>query len=136
MSFIVNNGSFRQLAWRRCGYVLVILLTTSCGGRHFHVPAEGPPAHAPRYVEMLQEKQVATLHFPPGSYPFYAEDDDGYYYRSPRKIVERTFGASVTRNGGIYLNKKNPKKLRGYVYMPGGLTHVGDLSRTRHELRD
>jgi hypothetical protein len=112
------------------------LLLTSCANQHFRVPAEGPPSDAPRYVELLSETQVATLHFPPGPYSFYAVDDMGYYYRAPRKILEHTGGGSVPCNGGIFVSKRNPRKLRGYVYLAGALTHVGDLSRARHELRD
>jgi len=113
------------------------LLLVSCAGtRHFHIPAEGPPSDAPRYVELFAEKQIATLHFPPGAYSFYAADDAGYYYRAPRKIVQHTGGSSVLHNGGIFVNKRDPRKLRGYVYIAGGLTHVGNLSRVRHEFRD
>ncbi len=112
------------------------LLLTSCANQHFRVPAEGPPSDAPRYVELLSETQVATLHFPPGPYSFYAVDDMGYYYRAPRKILEHTGGGSVPCNGGIFVSKRDPRKLRGYVYLAGALTHVGNLSRARHELRD
>ena len=112
------------------------LLLTACASRHFHVPAEGPPSDAPHYVDLLSETQVATLHFPPGSYSFYAVDDAGYYYRAPRRIVEHTGGGSMSHNGGIFMNKRDPKKLRGYIYLAGALTHVGDLSQARHELRD
>jgi hypothetical protein len=112
------------------------LLLTACANHHFRVPAEGPPSDAPRYVDLLAEKQIATLHFPPGAYSFYAVDDLGYYYRAPGKIAEHTGGSSILHNGGIYVNKRDPRKLRGYVYLAGALTHVGDLSRARHEFRD
>ena len=112
------------------------LLFTACANHHFRVPAEGPPSDAPHYVDLISETQVATLHFPPGSYSFYAVDDAGYYYRAPRRIVEHTGGISMLHNGGIFMNKRDPKKLRGYIYLAGALTHVGDLSRVRHELRD
>jgi hypothetical protein len=112
------------------------LLLTSCANQHFRVPAEGPPSDAPGYVELLSETQVATLHFPPGPYSFYAVDDMGYYYRAPRKILEHTGGGSVPCNGGIFVSKRDPRKLRGYVYLAGALTHVGNLSRARHELHD
>jgi len=115
---------------------LAFLLSSACANHHFRVPAEGPPSDAPHYVDLLSEKQVATLHFPPGSYSFYAVDDAGYYYRAPRKIVEHTGGSSILHNGGIFMNKRDPKKLRGYIYLAGALTHVGNLSRTRHEFRD
>jgi hypothetical protein len=110
------------------------LLFSSCANHHFRV--EGPTSNAPRHVELFAETQVATLHFPPGTYSFYALDDVGYYYRAPQKIVQHTGGSSVLRDGGIYVNKRDPRKLRGYVYLSGALTHVGDLSRARHQFRD
>jgi hypothetical protein len=100
------------------------------------VPAEGPPGDAPRYVELQEEKQIATLHFPLGVYSFYAEDDVGFYYRAPGKVIEHSSRGSVAHQGGLYLDKRNPKKLRGYIYLAGGLTHVGDLSRVKHAFRD
>jgi len=129
---------FNSLTFQRFNVLVAsaLLLVSCAGNRHFRVPAEGPPSDAPHYVDLLSEKQVATLHFPPGSYSFYAVDDAGYYYRAPRRIVEHTGGSSMLHNGGIFMNKRDPKKLRGYIYLAGALTHVGDLSRVRHELRD
>jgi hypothetical protein len=115
---------------------LAFLLSSCAGTRHFHaVPAEGPPPTA-QYIELKRETQVATLHFPSGVYSLSAEDDAGYYYRAPRKIVQRSVANSVSRNGGIFVSKRDPRKLRGYVYYAGTLTHVGNLSHARHEFRD
>jgi hypothetical protein len=111
-------------------------LLSSCANHHFHVPAEGPPRDAPRFVELRAGRQIATLHFPAGTYSFYAVDDVGYYYRAPRKIIQRTGGASVPRNGGIFVSKRDPKRLRGYIFFAGALTHVGNLSDAPHEFRD
>jgi hypothetical protein len=111
-------------------------LLSSCANHHFRVPAEGPPSAAPRFVELRADRQIATLHFPAGTYSFYAVDDAGYYYRAPRKIIQRTGGASVPRNGGIFVSKQDPKRLRGYIFFAGALTHVGNLSDAPHEFRD
>jgi hypothetical protein len=116
------------------GYLFAILLFSGCANHHFRVPAEGPPPASPPYVELLADKQVATLHFPAGLYSFYAVDDTGSYYRAPRSIIQRTGGASVARRGGVFLSRQNPKKLRGYIFFAGALTHVGDLSRVPHAL--
>jgi hypothetical protein len=126
---------------RRCSLFYFPLSTLaflicSCANHHFRVPAEGPPSNAPRYVELLKEKQIATLHFPAGLYSFYAIDDIGTYYQSPRPIVQRTAGSSVRRKGGIFVSKRDPNKLRGYVVYAGALTHVGNLSRTPHQFHD
>ena len=109
------------------------VLLCSCANHHFRIPPDGPPATSPRYVELSGAKQVATLHFPAGIYSFYAVDDTGWYYRAPRPIIEHTGGGRARpRNGGIFVSKRNPKKLRGYVFYAGALTHVGDLSEAAH----
>jgi hypothetical protein len=117
-------------------YLLVCTSLCSCANHHFRIPAEGAPTGSPHYVELLREKQVATLHFPAGWYSFYAVDDAGTYYRSLRPIIQHTGGGSVRHNGGLYVTKQNPPKLRGYVFYAGKLTHIGDLSRVPHVFRD
>ena len=112
------------------------LLFTGCANHHFQVVAEAPPADAPHYVDLAAGVQIATLHFPPGPYSFYAVDDAGYYYRAPRQIAEHRGSIPVLHNGGIYVSKGRPKRLRGYVYMAGGITHVGNLTRAHYEFRD
>ena len=109
-------------------------LLSSCANHHFRIATDAPPASAPRSVELLADKQVANLHFPAGIYSFYALDDSGWYYRAGRAIVQHTGGGSVMRSGGIYVSKRDPHKLRGYIFYAGALTHVGDLSRTPHQL--
>jgi hypothetical protein len=93
-------------------------------------PSEGPPSR--RYIELFHEKQIATLHFPAGVYTLNAVDKIGYYYRAPRKIAERAGQGSVWRDGGIFVSKRDPRKLRGYVFRAGTITHVGNLSRVGH----
>src|SRR5438067_407992 len=117
-------------------YLLLFTLLCSCANHHFRIPAEGPPPNSPRYVELLKEKQVATLHFPAGVYSFYAVDDIGTYYRAPRPVIQRTGGGSVPRNGGIFVSRRDRNKLRGYIFYAGALTHVGNLSRVPHQFRD
>jgi hypothetical protein len=115
---------------------LLMLFCSCAGSRHFHpIPAEGPPS-APKYLEVRAAASVATMHFPAGVYSLYAEDDAGYYYRAPRKIAEHSAGTPIWHDGGIYVNKRHPLRLRGYVFWAGKLTHVGDLSETKHELHN
>jgi len=85
-------------------------------------------------VQLLGEKQVATMHFPEGMYSLCGSDDTGFYYRAPRPVVQHNAGSSIARNGGIYLNKRNHEKLGGYVFFAGAITHVGDLSHAPHKL--
>jgi len=90
-------------------------------------PSEGPPNR--RSIEVFQEKQIATLHFPAGIYTLSAVDKIGYYYRAPRKIRE----GGAWRDGGIFVSKRDPQKLRGYVYRLGTITHVGNFSHARYQ---
>ena len=98
------------------------------------IPAEGPAPTA-QYLEMEAEAAAATLHFPAGLYTLCATDSTGFYYRAPRKIIQHTGGGSVSHEGGVYVRKNNPGNLRGYVYIAGALTHVGNFSSVRHEFR-
>jgi hypothetical protein len=93
-------------------------------------------AAPPRVLEVYSERRVATLHFPPGSYILASEDRRGYYYRAPGGVVEHTAAGQIRRDGGIFVSRKNRDRLRGYVMMPYGLTHVGNLSRIEHEFRE
>lgn len=116
--------------------LVAALLLTGCGGtdrRHSISPA-GTTA-VPPYLELRSKISPGTLHFPTGLYVLDSEDGNGYYYRAPRKIVQRSFAGGYPRDGGIFVSKRDRKKLRGYVIMPGGLTHVGNLSRADYEFR-
>jgi len=115
---------------------LVSLIFSACANHHFSVPAEGPPTDIPTHFVLLSDKQVATLHFPAGTYTFYARDDAGYYYRAPRKIIQHHPGGSQSHSGGVFVSKRDRKKIRGYIFLAGGLTHVGDLSRARYQFEN
>ncbi|HYY13348.1 MAG TPA: hypothetical protein VE758_02830, partial [Chthoniobacterales bacterium] len=92
-----------------------------------------PPAAV---LELHSEARAATLHFPPGSYSLDSEDQLGYYYGSPTGVIEHTAAGPRRRDGGIFVSKRNANTLRGYVIMPYGLTHVGNLSHTSHEFHE
>ena len=104
------------------------LLFACAGSQHPRLisPSEGPPSR--HYLELYREKQIATLHFPAGIYTLEAADKIGYYYRAPRKVRE----SYALLDGGIFVSKRDPQKLRGYVLRAGTLTHVGNLSRVQH----
>src|ERR1700704_1147900 len=115
---------------------LAFLLSSCAGSSHPRAitPSEGPIS--PQYLEIYSELHAATLHFPAGVYILNAVDKIGYYYRAPRKIGEHAGGGSIGREGGIFVSKSDPNKLRGYVFRAGTITHVGNLSRTKHRLFD
>src|SRR5437762_8565600 len=114
----------------------IALLLSSCGGsHHFRATTAAETTSTPPHLELRSEHSVGTLHFPRGIYVLEAVDDKGYYYRAPRRIVQHSFSGSLSHKGGIFVAKRNPKKLRGYVILSTGLTHVGNLSRTDHQFR-
>ena len=116
--------------------LIAVSLLTGCGGtdrRHPVNPAASRAA-APS-IELHSEISTGTLRFPRGLYVLESEDGNGYYYRAPRRIYQRSFSGGLPYEGGIFVSKRNQRKLRGYVIMPGGLTHVGNLSSADYELR-
>jgi len=116
--------------------LLLALLLTSCASHHFRIISNSAAIRAAPSIEMPREERVATLHFPAGSYYLYASDETGYYYRAPRKIIEHTAAGSVFHDGGIYVRKNNPRRMRGYVFRAGALTHVGNFRAPRAALQD
>jgi hypothetical protein len=115
---------------------VIVLLFNSCGGSAHPRAVSNPAAvPAPRLLELFAEGHAAMLHFPRGIYSLAASDRIGYYYSAPGGLVRQT-GTGPARHGGIFVSKRDRNKLRGYIYIGGGVTHVGDLSRTPHAFRD
>src|SRR4051812_24348914 len=117
------------MASLRCAVIctLAMLLISSCANGQPRAAANQLSATTPRYIDLLAERQVATLHFPAGRYFLYGHNNMGLYYRAPRPVLQHTGGGSVPRNGGIFVSRRDHNKLRGYVYLAGALTHLGDL---------
>ena len=127
------NHRARQQTVTTLAVLLLGLILTSCAWGDHRVPGEGPP-RTPRHLRLDRPVSVATLHFPAGTYLLQSEDAAGYYYAAPRPIAQHTALGSVFRKGGIYVDKRDPRKLRGYVYWIGGaLTHIGNFSKKKHE---
>lgn len=110
-------------------------LLVGCGGGHFRQTSPGETTSAPPYLEMRAASSAGTLHFPRGLYVLDAVDDNGFYYRAPQKITQHSWSGGLPHDGGVFVAKRNHRKLRGYVIMPSGLTHVGNLSHTDHVFR-
>jgi hypothetical protein len=116
--------------------IMAALLLGGCGGtdrRHSVNPA-GTTA-TPPFIELRSDTSAGTIHFPRGLYSLDSEDHHGYYYRAPGKVYQRSFSGRLPYDGGIFVSKRNQRKLRGYVIMPGGLTHVGNLSGADYQFR-
>jgi hypothetical protein len=112
------------------------LSLAGCGGtdrRHSVNPAG--TTVIPPFIELGSETSATTIHFPQGLYSLDSEDQHGYYYRAPGKVYQRSFSGRLPYEGGIFVSKRNQKKLRGYVVLPGGVTHVGNLSGANYRFR-
>ena len=110
-------------------------LFSGCGGADRRQPVNPATTASPPFIELRTETHAATIHFPRGLYSLQTEDNHGYYYRAPGNVYERTYYGRLPHEGGIFVSKGNQRKLRGYVIMPGGLTHVGNLSRADYQFR-
>ena len=107
------------------------LLLTSCASRpvrQFAAP--------PQTLELHESPSRGTLHFPRGTYTFESEDNTGYYYRAPRSVRQHSFGGSYPHDGGIFVLKRDPQRIRGYIVLYGERRKMGNLSDTRHEFRE
>lgn len=111
-------------------FFVVAFLLPGCASRRASY------ATPPRFIELSSKPSAATLHFPRGLYSLDHEDRTGYYYRAPRKITQHSFGGSVQHDGGLFVRKSARQTLRGYVVWAGGLTKVGNFSRTDYKFRD
>ena len=119
---------------RALAIVLVAFLFVNCGGTDRRQPVSFSTS-APRFIELLSNTSAGTIHFPRGLYSLETQDQNGYYYRAPIKLYQHSFGGSYGHDGGIFVSKRDQRKLRGYVMMPGGLTHVGNLSQANYQFR-
>jgi hypothetical protein len=114
----------------------IALAFSSCGGTDRRHPVNAASTTAARFVELRSDTSAGTIHFLRGLYSLDTEDGKGYYYRAPGKVYQRSFSGRYPYDGGIFVSKRNPRKLRGYVIMPGGITLVGNLSGSDYELRN
>jgi hypothetical protein len=131
----MNAIPLRTFAIPAC-LIASALALTGCGGtdrRHSMVATA--TTSVPASIELRSEISAGTIHFPRGLYLLESEDPRGYYYRAPVKLYQRSFSGGLPFEGGIFVSKRDLRKLRGYVIMPGGLTHVGNLSGAHYEFR-
>jgi hypothetical protein len=108
---------------------------SGCGGTDRRHAVNPGATTAARFLVLHADASAGTIHFPRGLYALDTEDGNGYYYRAPGKVYQRSFSGRYPHDGGIFVSKRNQRKLRGYVIMPGGLTHVGNLSGSDYQFR-
>ena len=124
--------------WLRFGLVIATAwLFAACGGSpHPRAAGNSGTVAAPAFIELRAEVHAATLRFPAGIYTLTSADKIGYYYRAPHKILQHTAASSFPRDGGIFVSKRSRDKLRGYIYLGGAITHVGNFSKTDYVFRN
>lgn len=85
---------------------------------------------------MKSATSASTLHFSAGIYTLEDSDKNGNYYRAPRPVMKHSFAGAQPYDGGIFVNARDPRRLRGYLIWAGGRTQVGDFSAVAHEFQD
>jgi hypothetical protein len=109
-------------------FLLLALVLASCAeNENFHRVASARDISAPPELQLTHNKSLGTLHFPAGTYVAYAADDTGWYYRAPRKVIQHSWGESVPYDGGLFVDKRDPNKTRGYIVWAAGLTKLGTI---------
>ena len=68
--------------------------------------------------------QGATTTFPPGKYHPAFEDDGGYYYEAPKKVLIDDV-AVYAFDGGVYVVRGEKAPTRWYVIRPNGRRSMG-----------
>lgn len=116
--------------------VLFAFVLVGCGGTDRRRPVNpATTSTVARFIELRSNTSAGTIHFLRGLYSLESEDQNGYYYRAPAKVYQHSFSGGIPHDGGIFVSKRDPRKLRGYVVMPYGATHVGNLSGADYQFR-
>jgi hypothetical protein len=112
-----------------CAAVAVALLATGCSSRHkqssFRAIASQPPVSA---IELITPATVseegATTTFPAGKYRPMYEDDHGYYFEAPRKVIVDDVGV-YGFDGGVYIQRGKTVPTEWYLIRPNGRRSMG-----------
>ena len=88
------------------------------------------------YLELASTAAVSTIHFPRGIYVLEKSDNTGFYYRAPQAVIKHSFAGAQPYDGGIFVTRDEPPRLRGYIIWAAGLTKIGNLTRQPHTFRE
>ena len=85
-------------------------------------------SEAPASIELtapavVSDQGVATT-FPPGRYKPVYEDERGYYYEAPKKVLADDV-AVYAFDGGVYVVRGETAPTRWYVMRPNGRRTMG-----------
>jgi hypothetical protein len=88
------------------------------------------------YLELASSPAASTVHFPRGIYVLESSDSSGFYYRAPQSLIKHSFAGPQQYDGGIFVTRRQPPRLRGYIIWAAGRTKIGDLTRQPHAFRE
>lgn len=117
--------------------VTLALCAFAIGGCTTHIvrPAAQFGAGPPTVLYLRGEQSIATFHFPRGSYFLQSADDTGLYYRSGAGVFQHSFAGPRRADGGLFVERKNPTRMRGYIRWGGGITKIGSVRADRVDFR-
>jgi hypothetical protein len=110
-------------------FTLAALFTSGCSSLHrgstFRAVSSQPPVSA---IELTAPAMVtemgATTTFPAGKYRPAYEDERGYYFEAPRKVLVDDV-ATYAFDGGVYVLRGQTAPTRWYVIRPNGRRSMG-----------
>ena len=107
----------------------VALVATGCASANRHstfraIKSEPPAAAIELVAPAIVSEEGATTTFPVGKYKPAYEDDGGYYFEAPRKVLVDDV-ATYAFNGGVYVARGETAPSRWYLIRPNGRRTMG-----------
>ena len=102
------------------------LVLSACASRQSAMRpiSSEPPASIELKAPAIVSDQGATTKFPPGKYKPAFEDERGYYYEAPKKVLVDDV-AVYAFDGGVYIVRGETAPSRWYVIRPNGRRTMG-----------
>ena len=102
------------------------VLTCGCAGRKSAMRpiSSDAPASIELTAPAMITDQGATTTFPPGIYKPAFEDERGYFYEAPKKVLMDDV-AVYAFDGGVYVMRGETAPTRWYVIRPNGRRTTG-----------
>jgi hypothetical protein len=102
----------------------VAIFASGCAGHKMHALTSEAPASIELTAPAIVSDQGATTTFPPGKYKPAFEDEHGYYYEAPKKVLIDDV-AVYAFEGGVYVERGHTAPTRWYVIRPNGRRTMG-----------
>src|SRR5437764_14485095 len=127
-------GSCRVMKTRAIGGLVIALFAVGCSSLHrgstFRAISSKRPGSA---IELTAPASIsdegATTTFPAGKYKPMYEDESGYYFEAPRKVIVDDIGV-YGFDGGVYVLRGQTVPSHWYVIRPNGRRSMGRFKTT------